>query len=187
MGIKVVFLDRDGVINKYPGDTKYVTSLKNFRLLPGVRSALRKLSRGGYKMFVISNQAGVSKKIYSQRTLDIITNYMVSELKKSNAVIDGVYYCIHRSEDNCPCRKPKDGLIKKALKENKIPRLALKNAFFVGDSVMDLMAAKQAGCKSILVFSGKEKPANSANWETRPDFTAENLPGAVKIILKNRS
>jgi len=64
--MKVVFLDRDGVINKYPGDTRYVTSLKEFRFLPLAKKALARLYKEGYQIFIISNQAGVSKGIFSR-------------------------------------------------------------------------------------------------------------------------
>jgi D-glycero-D-manno-heptose 1,7-bisphosphate phosphatase len=68
--VAAVFLDRDGVINEYPGDFQYVTSWEEFRFLPGSKEAIKKLSESGYRIFVISNQAGVSKGFYSRETLD---------------------------------------------------------------------------------------------------------------------
>jgi len=184
--MNVVFLDRDGVINKYPGDREYVTSWEEFRFLPGVKQALRKLSTAGYKIFVISNQAGVIKGVYSQQALDEITQNMMKELTNSNAGLEAVYYCIHRDEDNCNCRKPKIGMIEQALREHAIPKSALKQSFFVGDSTVDIETGRNAGCKTILVFSGKEKPRDKANWRESPDFTAGNLSEAVDIILQNK-
>lgn len=184
--MKVVFLDRDGVINKYPGDREYVTSWKEFRFLPGVKQALKKLSRAGYKIFVISNQAGIIKEIYSQQALDEITQNMMKELTASNAGLEAVYYCIHRDEDNCNCRKPRTGMIERALREHAIPKSALKQGFFVGDTIRDIQTGKNAGCKTILVFSGKEKPRNKADWEEIPDFTAKDLLEAAEIILKDK-
>lgn len=185
--MKIVFLDRDGVINKYPGNRKYVTSLKRFRLIPYAKRALKILSDEGFNIFIISNQAGVGKKIYSQRTLNLITDNMLHTLNRSGINISHVYYCIHRQEDNCQCRKPKPGLIKKAIREFNVPKYSLKHAFFVGDSVFDILTAKKAGCKSILVFSGKEKPKDILKLEIQPDFTAKDLFHAVKIILKDKS
>ncbi len=179
----VIFLDRDGVINQYPGDRNYVTSLKGFRFIRGAKKALRRLGRAGYKMFVISNQAGVSKGIYSKNTLDKITRNMLNKLAKEKAGIQGVYYCIHREEDKCACRKPKTGLIEKALLEHKIPKHSLKNSFFIGDTQRDILAGKKFGCRTIMVFSGKEKPANQKNWDIQPDFTAKDLSQAADIIL----
>ncbi len=181
--MKVIFLDRDGVINHYPGDTRYVTSWKEFRFLPGVKKALKRLTEAGYKIFVVSNQSGVSKGIYSKKRLDEITGRMLKELDKSKVKISGVYYCIHRNEDNCSCRKPKVGLIEIALREHNIARKVLKRSFFVGDSITDVQTGKNAGCKTILVFSGKEDPRNHNNWPIQPDFTAANLSEAVDLIL----
>ena len=177
--LKAIFLDRDGVINKYPGDTKYVTSWKEFHFLPNVKKAIALLNGKKYPIFVISNQAGVSKGVYSQDTLNDITSRMLKALGKSGARINAVYYCTHRDEDHCSCRKPKAGLIKLAIKGKKID---LRISFFIGDTLRDVRAAKAAGCKSILVFSGAEKPSNRDNWPTRPDFTFKDLYAAAKFI-----
>lgn len=178
--MKAIFLDRDGVINKYPGDTKYVTNWKEFRFLPNARKAIALLTSKNYPIFVISNQAGVSKGIYSQDTLNDITNKMLTALEKSNAKVTAVFYCTHRDEDNCSCRKPKDGLIKLAIQGRKID---LKDSFFIGDTIRDIHTAKSAGCKSVLVFSGKEKPSNRDNWQPNPDFTFKNLYEAAQFII----
>jgi histidinol-phosphate phosphatase family protein len=179
----VLFLDRDGVINKYPGDGKYVVSWKGFVFLPRVKSALQRLIGAGYKIFVISNQAGVSKGIFTQRSLDTITKNMLYGLKKAGIFIDGVYYCVHRSEDKCSCRKPKVGMLRRALKEHKLAAGKLGDCFFVGDTIRDIQTGKRAHCKTILVFSGKEKPKNKALWELDPDYTARDLFDAVSLIL----
>jgi histidinol-phosphate phosphatase family protein len=181
--MKVVFLDRDGVINQYPGDTKYVAAWSEFYFLPGVKEALLRLTQAGYKIFIVSNQAGVAKGIYSKKTLDEITRKMLKQLGESGVKICSIYYCIHRNEDNCSCRKPKAGLLEKALQEHAISRDVLSSAFFVGDSTRDIQAGKSAGCKAILVFSGKERPGNQAGWSVQPDFTAKDLSQAVDLIL----
>ena len=186
--MKVIFLDREGVINKYPGDTRYVTALSEFHFLPGVKRALKRLTEAGYKIFIISNQAGVTKGIYSKETLDEITSNMLNELNGSGVKICEVYYCIHRDEDNCSCRKPKIGSIEKASKEHDIPFNILSNSFFIGDSTRDVQTGKSAGCRTILVFSGKEKPEGFSSLGTvpfkiQPDFTARDLSEAVDLIL----
>lgn len=179
-----VFLDRDGVINKYPGDKKYVTCLKEFRFLPRVKEAIALLNKAGYQVFVISNQAGVTKGLYSQKTLDAITSHMLSGIEQQGGRIASVYYCIHRSEDNCSCRKPKAGLLLAAKKD--YPDVSLKNSFFIGDTMRDVQAARNAGCKSVLVLSGKEKMANCANWDTKPGYVFKNLWEAAQFITKNK-
>jgi histidinol-phosphate phosphatase family protein len=182
--MKAVFLDRDGVINKYPGDLQYVKSWKEFSFLPGARPALKALYLKGFKVFVISNQAGVSKGIYSQNALNEITANMLKRL--GGPYIAGVYYCIHRNEDSCSCRKPKAGLVYRAIAESMAGGIGinLMKSFFIGDTIRDIQTGKAAGLKTILVFSGKEKPGNKDNWEEQPDYTSSNLSGAVKLILK---
>jgi len=177
--VKAVFLDRDGVINKYPGDKLYVTSLRKFKFLPKVKEAISLLNQKGYKVFIASNQAGVGRGVYSQRTLDAITAKMLSDIKESGGRIEKVYYCTHRKEDCCSCRKPKPGLLKNAAKEYKF---TLKESFFAGDTIRDVVTAHSAGCKSILVLSGKEKLSNKKKWEDKPDFIFKNLLEAAKFL-----
>lgn len=186
INMKAVFLDRDGVINEYPGEGKYLTNWENFRFLPGVKQALKKLSDNGFEFFIISNQAGVSKGIFSQEELDRITKNMVCELQKENIVLSGVYYCTHEQEDNCCCRKPKTGMIDSAVQQFKRKNndLNLSKSFFVGDTIRDIETGKSAGLKTILVYSGKEKLENKNTWLTHPDYTAIDLREAAQIIIE---
>lgn len=182
--MKVIFLDRDGVINKYPGDTKYVTSWKEFRFLPRAKKAITKLYHNGFKIFVISNQAGVNKGLFSQEALDEITKNMLREIEKSKGKIEAVYYCTHRQEENCSCRKPKAGLIDIVKKKYSISNL--NTSFFIGDTIRDINTARRAGCQSILVLSGREKLSNRKNWELKPDFIFKDLYQAAEFILKQK-
>jgi len=179
--MKVVFLDRDGVINKYPGDRQYVTSLKKFKFLPNAKKAIALLSRRGYKIFVASNQAGVGKGTYSQKTLDAITAKMLADIRKEGGNIAKVYYCTHRKDAGCVCRKPKPGILKKAAKEFKF---SLKGTYFIGDTIRDIFTAHAAKAKSILVLAGKEKKANQKNWKAKPDFVFKDLLAAAKFLTK---
>ncbi len=181
--MKVIFLDRDGVINKYPGDRFYVTSPKKFKFLPGAKSAIAQLSKAGFKIFIASNQAGVGRGIYAKRTLEAITAKMLFEIERAGGKIDKVFYCIHRKDAGCLCRKPKPGLLKKAAKEFKFN---LKNSCFIGDTIRDVITAEVAGCKSILVLSGKEKLANQKNWEAKPDFIFKNLKASADFLAQNQ-
>jgi histidinol-phosphate phosphatase family protein len=181
--MKIVFLDRDGVINKYPGDNDYVKSWKEFSFLPNALKAIRDLSRKKFKIFIISNQAGVSKGIYSLKELNYITKKMLNEIKKNDGKIEGVFYCIHRKEDNCSCRKPRTALVKLALKKLGLKKLNKHECFFIGDDIKDILTGKRAGCKTILVLSGKEKLKNKKLWQLQPDFISEDLFSASRIIL----
>src|SRR3989338_4661848 len=105
--LKAIFLDRDGVINKYPGDTKYVTSLKGFRFLPEAKLAIARLYKNKFKLFIVSNQAGVGKGLFTQAALGIITKKMLSGIKAAGGRIEAVYYCTHRKDEGCRCSKPR--------------------------------------------------------------------------------
>jgi len=183
--MKVIFLDRDGVINKYPGDLQYVKSWQEFHFLPKIKPALKKLNVKGFKIFVVSNQAGISKNIYSKESLGLITKNMLKELKDEGIEISEVYYCIHRKEDNCSCRKPNTGLIEQALNKLKKEgyKVKLEDSYFIGDTIRDIETGKKAGLNTILVFSGKEKSENKNNWQVFPDFTAQDLYEAVEKII----
>ena len=179
--MKVIFLDRDGVINKYPGDRLYVTSLRKFRFLLGAKKAIALLSRAGFKIFVASNQAGVGKGTYAQKTLDVITAKMLEGVEQAGGRITKVYYCTHRKEVGCSCRKPKPGLLQKAAREFKVN---LKKSYFVGDTIRDVLTAHAVGAKSVLLLCGKEKLSNQNNWEAKPDFVFKDLLAAAKFLTR---
>ena len=96
---KVIFLDRDGVINKDPEHLKfqYVTRWKDFKFLPGAKRAIKKLTDAGYSIYIISNQAGIAKKYFSMRDLKRITANMMKETEKAGGKITAAYYCPHRT------------------------------------------------------------------------------------------
>ncbi len=169
---RVVFLDRDGVINEFPGYGNYVTSWREFKFIPGSIEAIKKFKDCGFWVFVISNQAGVGKNIFSQKDLDIITTNMLKVLEKKGARVDGVYYCIHKPEDNCNCRKPKAGLLEKALEEAGIKKY---KGFFIGDAITDIETAHRFGIDSVLVLSGREKLHSVKDWLIKPDYIFDNL------------
>jgi histidinol-phosphate phosphatase family protein len=181
--MRAIFLDRDGVINRYPGDKKYVTSWKEFRFLPKVKKAIARLNKKKFKIFIVSNQAGVGKGIFSQKTLDLITRNILREIEEASGQIHGIYYCTHHPDQDCACRKPKAGSIHRA--KERYP-LKMDYSFFIGDTIRDVYTAKAAGCKSILVLSGKEKLSNKRNWEEQPDFIFRNLYEAAEFILKQK-
>ena len=182
---KLIFLDRDGVINSYPGDSEYVKSWSEFHFLPKVKLSLKRLNDNGFKIFIVSNQAGVSKGIYSEENLNLITKNMLKELSDYNIDIGGVYYCTHIEEDSCSCRKPKTGLIDMAVNKLKNEGLepVLNQSYFIGDTVRDIETGRAAGFVTILVFSGKEKLANKDKWAILPDYTALDLSKAADLIL----
>jgi D,D-heptose 1,7-bisphosphate phosphatase len=145
---KVVFLDRDGVINKKPPKAEYVKNWAEFEFLPGVIDALALLNKQEYQIYLISNQAGIARGAMTEQDLKIIHENLQKELHKHGANIDGIYYCPHGWNDNCDCRKPKPGMLLQAAREH---HLDLTKTYFIGDDERDMQAGNAAGCKTILV------------------------------------
>jgi len=143
---KAVFLDRDGVINKKRID--HVKSVDEFKIFSSVGDAIKLLRDKGYLVIIITNQSVIGRNIISEKKLDEIHIELKNYLKQSNTYVDSIYYCPHIPEQNCDCRKPKPGLIFEACQDFDID---LKNSYFIGDSISDLDAAGNAGCKGILL------------------------------------
>jgi histidinol-phosphate phosphatase family protein len=184
---KIVFLDRDGVINEFPGNGKYVTKVKEFHFIPRSLDAITLLTENQYNIFVVSNQAGVGKGIYSQNKLERINKKMIDGVTKVGGRIKKVFYCTHRSDYGCDCRKPGIGSVRRALKSlNKDIRHA-RNAYFVGDTGSDIEAGHNAGCTTIFVLSGRERRRHIKKWNVEPDYIVKDLYQATQLIFKNEN
>ena len=180
---KVIFLDRDGVINKDPGgwtEHNYVTGWEYFLFLPGSKEAIKKLTLAGYDVVVISNQAGVARGYYTAEKLAEINARMAEEIARSGGRIKSAYYCVHRPDENCGCRKPDTGLFKKAERELGVKA---RGNFFVGDTETDIEAGKKMGMKTVLVLSGKAKKEEAECWNIKPDYIFNGLNETVDFIL----
>jgi D-glycero-D-manno-heptose 1,7-bisphosphate phosphatase len=186
-GEKVVFLDRDGVINKDPfGWTphSYVTRPKDFIILPGVTKAMKIFAEAGYRTVIISNQQGVGKGFFTQEDLISVNDRMVSQIEKGGGRVTGTYYCPHLTEQNCGCKKPKPGMFLKAQKELGIK--SFDGKYFVGDTERDIQAGRAVGLKTILVLTGKSSREDAAKWEFKPDHICEDLVEAAKLVVEGR-
>lgn len=155
---KAVFLDRDGTINKANG---FVTKPQQFKLVPGVAEAIKKINKSGYLAIVVTNQPVIARGDCTFEELQDIHNKMETELGKKGAFIDGLYFCPHHTDKgfvgerpeykcNCSCRKPKPGLLLKAAKDFNID---LRQSYMVGDGKNDIEAGLNAGCKNNYLIS----------------------------------
>ena len=145
---KVIFLDRDGVINKKMPEENYVKHWEEFEFLPGALEALSLLKKAGYQTYIITNQRGVGRGLMKESDLETLHSKLAKELKENNIEFGGIYYCPHDFVADCFCRKPKPGMFFRAAREH---HLDLTKAWFVGDDQRDLEAGKAAGCKTILL------------------------------------
>ena len=179
---KVIFIDRDGVINKDPGgwtEHSYVTRWEDFHFLGGAFDALALFKKSGFKVVIISNQAGVGKNFFSREDLDRVTVKMLESIHKRGGEIENVYYCMHKKEDNCDCRKPKTGMLEDAI---KIYEVKPHETYFVGDSIVDVEAGAKLGIETVLVLSGKTSLEESRKWPIKPDHVFKDLLEAARWI-----
>jgi len=188
--MKAIFLDRDGVINEliYYQEQGIIDSpftVQQFRLLPGVGEAIKRLCKTDYKVILASNQPGIAKGHMSEETFEGIRRKMKEALAEGGAFLDGEYYCFHHPEAkiknleaNCECRKPNPGLLLKAAREMDID---LSQSWMIGDGLMDVQAGKGAGCRTILLGRMKCELCHRMDAEdARPDAIASNLNEAVQ-------
>lgn len=149
---KALFLDRDGVINFDPGD--YTKSVSEFIFLPDVAEILRQFQQKGFELFVITNQGGIAKGLYTHQDFKLIDDFMHNELKSKGVFIKETFYCPHHPDfGKCLCRKPLSGLILKAIAKYNINP---GQSYMIGDKDRDIVCAKNAGIKGLLI------PTNSS-------------------------
>ena len=181
-GRPAVFLDRDGVINENV-DGAYVHGWETFRFLPGAVEAIAALKRAGCPVVVVTNQGGVGRGHMTEAALQEIHRQMVAAIEAGGGAVDAVMYCPHHPDAGCDCRKPQPGMFGRAAAALGID---LARSVLVGDHVTDLEAAAAAGCRPILVLSGRGRSARAA-VASHPHLTGveivEDLPAAVRLIL----
>ena len=140
---KALFLDRDGIINI---DYGHVHKIEDFKFTNFIFDICKKYQKEGYILVVITNQAGIGKGLYQEEDAIKLNEYMVNEFKKNGITIEKVYYCPHKPEDNCNCRKPKPGMFLQAIKDLNIDS---KESIAIGDKISDLEAAHNAGVSTL--------------------------------------
>jgi len=193
---RAVFLDRDGVINPPVGldelgGTESPLRFEDFRIFPWTAEAVRLLNNLGFYVFVATNQPAVAKGKMELSELEKIHSHLIREVRRAGGVIDKIYTCLHHPDpnqvkwhkiflSNCECRKPKPGMLFQAAREHKI---ILRFSWMVGDTWKDIRAGQAAGCWTILVRNDIDNRGKTLS----PDFTAENLLEAAKIIQREES
>jgi D-glycero-D-manno-heptose 1,7-bisphosphate phosphatase len=141
MKARALLLDRDGVINK---EINYLFQKKDFIFNHGIFKLCRKYQNKGYKLIVITNQAGIARGLYKESDYLLLTQWMINEFLNRGIVIHKVYHCPHYPglTGLCSCRKPHPGMINKSEKEFN---LDLSKSILIGDKISDIEAGKNAG------------------------------------------
>ncbi len=179
-----VFIDRDGTMNIEAG---YIDHPDNFSLYPFVSQAVRLLNAHGFLVIVLTNQAGVGRGYFGEDNVETLHSKMRSELSKGGAKLDAVYYCPHHTSSkdpkyavDCGCRKPKTGMVDKALSELPVDT---ERMFIIGDKMSDIKLGKKTGCRTYLVKTGYGLREAEKNPDGA-DVITENILTAVLDILK---
>ena len=173
----VVIVDRDGVVNADPFG--YISTPEDWHALPGSLEAIAKLNALGIKVAVASNQSGVGRGFFDDEALCSITAHMQACLAAEGGHFDFIAYCPHHPEDDCPCRKPKAGLLLQIAKALHIK--LNEHVWFVGDSLKDILAAIATTCTPILVKTGNGMHTLTIEMEEKcPVF--DDLAAVVRHI-----
>tara|TARA_B100001093_G_scaffold423202_1_gene416030 strand:- start:1113 stop:1631 length:519 start_codon:yes stop_codon:yes gene_type:complete len=159
---KAIFLDRDGVINH---DFGYVYKISDFRLIDGVTDALKFFQLKEYLLIIVTNQSGIGRGFFTEQEFQEINSHMLKIFKNDSININSIYYCPHHPNDNCKCRKPKNYLIEKAIKEYKIDR---KISYFIGDKYSDMLASQKSKLKKFFLVNSHLD--NDESFETFNDL-----------------
>ena len=149
--MKLIILDRDGVINQ--DSDNFIKTVDEFIPLPGSIEAIAKLKHAGYKVFIATNQSGIFRGYYDVATLNAMHEKLADLLKNFDAEIDGIEFCPHGPDDHCDCRKPKAGMYRNIAKQMNLTDCS--KILVVGDSLRDLQAAQSINAQAFLVRTGK--------------------------------
>ncbi|MFC1537241.1 D-glycero-alpha-D-manno-heptose-1,7-bisphosphate 7-phosphatase [Gemmatimonadota bacterium] len=186
---KVIFLDRDGTINE---EVHHLSRPEQLKLLDGAVEGLRMLMQEEYKLFVITNQSGIARGLYTESGLAEIHLTLDNMLRAQGVIIDGYYYCPHHPVEgnppyrrSCSCRKPALGMLNQAASEHG---LDLKNALFIGDSINDMRCGLALNGRAILVRTGygaKHEFILEETWAGRV-VVCNSLAEAAEAIISGK-
>jgi D-glycero-D-manno-heptose 1,7-bisphosphate phosphatase len=155
--VKLVILDRDGTINQ--DSDQYIKSPSEWKPIPGSLQAIARLSQGGWRIVVATNQSGIARGLFDMAALNAIHTEMHRVVNLAGGRIDAIFFCPHAADSGCECRKPKPGLLLEIASRMDVD---LAEVPMVGDALRDLEAAAAAGAKPYLVLTGKGKKTREA-------------------------
>jgi D-glycero-D-manno-heptose 1,7-bisphosphate phosphatase len=177
--MKLVILDRDGVINH--DSASYIKSPEEWKPIPGSLEAIALLNQAGYRVLVATNQSGVGRGLFDMATLNAIHDKMHRALSLVGGRVDGIFYCPHANDAGCACRKPRPGLLDEIAKRFGV---SLDGVPFIGDSLRDLQAGAAVGAQPVLVLTGKGKKTRKDGDLPEGTVVHADLAEAVRSLLQ---
>jgi D-glycero-D-manno-heptose 1,7-bisphosphate phosphatase len=180
--LSAVFLDRDGVINE--NRVHHVTCWCEFRFLPGAPEAVARLCNAGVRVFVVTNQAIINRGLVSRELIDGLHSRMLGELRQRGANIEAVACCPHRPDEGCTCRKPRAGMLFDLARRHVVD---LSTAAVVGDALSDVEAGQSAGCRTVLVLTGRgcQELQHAVARGKNGFLIARDLSAAAALLLRS--
>ncbi len=176
---KLVILDRDGVINHDSED--YIKTPEEWQPLPGSLSAIAALNAAGFRVVVVSNQSGIGRGLFTETEFGQIQQKMMSAVQAAGGEIAGFYYCPHRPDDGCDCRKPRPGLLERVKADLDI---SLAGIPLIGDKITDVELARCVGARPILVLTGYGQDTVTALDDTGVESFADLASAARALIAE---
>ena len=177
--LKVVILDRDGVINR--DSDQFIKTPDEWRPIPGSLEAIARLNHAGYRVVVATNQSGIGRGLFEMAMLNAIHDKMHRALALSGGRIDAVFYCPHTADAECECRKPKVGMLKEIGVRFGVD---LAGVPCIGDSLRDLQSAEAVGGQPILVLTGKgERTLRDGNFPASTVFFPDLAFAASALLV----
>ena len=176
--MKLVILDRDGVINF--DSEHFIKSPAEWKPIPGSLEAIARLSQAGYRVVIATNQSGIGRGLFDMDMLNAIHEKMHRAVQAQGGRIDAIFFCPHASAADCTCRKPKPGMFERI---GACFNADLSEAYAVGDSLRDLQAAATVGAKPLLVLTGKGETTEAEGKLPAGTLTFPDLAAAVEHIL----
>jgi D-glycero-D-manno-heptose 1,7-bisphosphate phosphatase len=176
--VKLVILDRDGVIN-FDSD-HYIKSPSEWRPLPGAIEAIARLNQNGYRVAVATNQSGIGRGLFDMATLNAMNDKMMELVFRQGGRIDALFFCPHTALEACNCRKPRTGMFEEIAARF---HTELKGVPIVGDSLKDLQAAESVGGQPILVLTGKGARTRDAGGLPKKTLVFDSLAEASRHLV----
>jgi len=177
--MKLVILDRDGVINH--DSDRFIKNPDEWKPIPGSLEAIARFNQAGYRVVIATNQSGIGRGLFDMAMLNTIHDKLYRALAQVGGRIDALFYCPHAADLNCQCRKPRPGMLEEIGRRFNSP---LQGVPAIGDALRDLEAAAAVGAQPMLVLTGKGKRTHETGGLPPGTLVFADLADAAKQVIQ---